>query len=119
MIILEGPDGSGKSTLGFKISEEIGLPIIHSGGPPKSEEELTLRVIYSQDNSLLDRHPYLSEIIYGTLNGRTPMITFDKTWLWLSNNKPLIIYCSPGLDYLLKNLDKLKTKAHKSAEHLQ
>jgi len=32
-IILEGPNGAGKSTLAKRLSEELGLEIIHAGGP--------------------------------------------------------------------------------------
>lgn len=69
IIIIEGPDGAGKTTLAEKISRQTKYPIIHQS-QPKSEEEKKrmlgeyIQIIRSNKNAIFDRCWY-SEMAYG------------------------------------------------------
>jgi GTPase SAR1 family protein len=70
IILIEGPDGSGKTTLANKIIEE--LPYFeyrHEGPPPKNEDPLVyyMRELYAcKGNLVIDRFA-LGERVYGPI----------------------------------------------------
>lgn len=76
MIVLEGPDGSGKTTLKDMLLERLDGVEEHErastskGGPvkhPFAWAEADVLSWDSQPFSLYDRHPFISEPIYGTV----------------------------------------------------
>jgi len=79
MIILEGPDNSGKTTLANKISARYNHPVYHAGGPPANKDEAYKRLSDTLNTSLIaefslhDRHILFGETIYGK-NGRSSSI---------------------------------------------
>ena len=72
VIILEGCDGGGKTTLANRLRDELGYCIVKTGPPVVGEDTLTsymaaLLVAHSGgDKTVFDRH-YLGETIYGPL----------------------------------------------------
>ena len=104
MIIVEGPDGCGKSTLIKQLLHRI--PKLefgeHSPGPPKSAEEYLARaakwLIKPQEktrNIILDRFLF-SEQVYGPVLRGKLIITqkeMDILEAKLLEHDPLIIYC--------------------------
>lgn len=119
MIILEGPDLSGKSTIGKKLETLLGMPIYHFGGPPIDGVDLKNRIEYAPKNYIYDRHPAISEQVYGTLKGRQSVIPPTILTQHLIDNDPLIFYCDPGLEYLETKLHCLNTKPHKKEDHVR
>lgn len=118
MIILEGPDLSGKSTIGNRISSICDIPIHHSGGgPPQGLLDILQRVINTSDHVLLDRHPCISEQVYGHIRGITLMSDefMDRI---LTEQQPTIIFCNPTLEYLLEQHQYLKQKNWKDELHI-
>lgn len=126
MIILEGPDNAGKTTLAKSLSLALEIPIHHSGGPPKDKSEILHRqanintLLFNRKVLILDRIPVISDATYGqVLRGSSH---FDDTQqpaevrrnLWLP-----IIYCRPPTSHLL-NLDARleEIKAYKPPEHV-
>lgn len=107
MIIIEGPDGSGKTTLIKQLAGVTQLPIAPRVVSKDAEAQVDL-VDWVEKNlkegfqaTLFDRHRLISEPIYGpTLRAKAePM--FDN-WVWLTNQfnrfyniGPVIIYCLP------------------------
>jgi len=66
MLIIEGPDASGKSTLARWLAP-LGLTIQESEGPPQSEQEIVSRIQrYDRlpRTTLFVRHPCVSNPIY-------------------------------------------------------
>lgn len=119
MIILEGPEGAGKSTLGLKLSTKLNLPLIHTGGPIISKEELHDRLdsleIMRCPDKIFDRLPLISELMYAPLQNREPFISRKSAIEILSYIGPTIYYCR--LSDTDKMLDKMVDgKAHKSPE---
>lgn len=98
MIVLEGMDNSGKSTLCRQISAVLPTWQIQvSEGPPKYAGESTERVaryLNFPRNTIYDRHPCVSQPIYGTLRSHSDPIDPEFIEVFYSM-KPLFIYCDP------------------------
>lgn len=114
--MIEGCDGSGKTHLVNELQNQFRLPI-HSrasdslNGPRPDLFEWAAHDVYSmptQPLSIYDRHPLVSEYIYG------PVIraTIDPRFLGykgiqmskLFAHHALVIHCDPGMDEVSKNL---------------
>lgn len=101
MLIFEGPDNSGKSTIANYISEKIGIPVNHFSGPPEDVEELKERIHFmmaNHDKFIFDRIPLIGEDVYSSLRDNNLLDELEnhniirKEFLALN---PLIIYCRP------------------------
>ena len=72
IIILEGPDGSGKTTLANNLRDRHGYQIVKTGSPQPGESvfhsytNTLLDAVNSNHRTVFDRH-YLGELIYGPL----------------------------------------------------
>jgi len=120
-IIVEGPDGSGKSTLVAKLSRDLNLPIHHPGGPPINRDEFTHRLnFYSQnrDKFIFDRAPHISELIYPKAVGRLGVVGNSMLYHLLESLNPVIIYCRrKSMRDMWESIDHSK-KAHKTPQHM-
>lgn len=112
-IVLEGFDNTGKSTLAAVLSRELTMPIVASEGPPKYPGEIIERVtryLSVQDPRIFDRHPCVSQPIYGLLRGNNqrqgPMKNQIEEFY---RRNPILIYCkrdTPTLEgHVLKDHD--------------
>lgn len=116
MIIVEGPDGGGKSTLVRTLNSELGLPVAEKvvGSDTKP---LTDIVKWTEDNvsqgfqsMIFDRHRLISEPIYSPFRNGEPSAPFlDISWLgdmmWrFYQCKPIIIYALPPLEVVRANV---------------
>ena len=101
IIIIEGPDGSGKTTLAGVLSRQTGFPMVHRT-QPKSEEEKArmmqeyVATIKAGKNAIFDRCWY-SEMVYGPIMRDKSVISYPEMyeleWL-LTKRGALIIYCT-------------------------
>lgn len=115
MIIVEGFDGSGKSTLAGKIGQELGWPVLHPGGPTRSEQEVYDCLIRSltrmRTKCVQDRVTHVSEAVYSML--AYPM----KSAIALNSLREiavceLVIYCRPPTELLLESFRNHRVKEH-------
>lgn len=109
MIILEGPDNAGKSTLGAYLSKELRAPLIHSEKPDPNWTQLeclehSTRQLRPQ-GAILDRIYALSECVYGpicrgasALGDKHPEALLD-----LYHRPYLVVYCRPKMETILRN----------------
>lgn len=124
MIVIEGPDNSGKSTFAAHLSYEFGIPVYHAGGPPASKKEIFGRVNFILENHnkfIFDRIPLISEPVYCILRGGQNLFEGEEAeelYRRLRDINPLVIYCRPPDDIVL-DMSNHKVKAHDSAEHLR
>lgn len=126
MLILEGCDLSGKSTIGKRISELTGrkifAPAEHFKGRPKDLNDINDRFNFinqlDHDEYVLDRHPFISEFIYGTILNRGSLVSAEMLTEFLEMCKPTILFCDPGILHIMTNIEHLKTKPHKEQNHV-
>lgn len=132
MIIIEGPDGAGKSYLVDRFIEQGGFFRYPTQGPAKTRLELLSRILtltfYERDLAwngqqlICDRFSLFSEQVYGPiLRGHCLLTESDIETCnhLLENNayRPIIIYCRPSMKTLRKV--NLKSKPHKSQNHVE
>lgn len=117
MIVVEGPDGAGKTQLINRLSSELGLPISPKVVDSDTRAMVNLKT-WVDDNlakgfqhTLFDRHRLISEPIYGTvMPDRVGESGFwDRRWLTRAMQKfcmirPMVIYCLPPVGEVVKNI---------------
>lgn len=117
MIVVEGPDGGGKTTFIQKLSDRLNLPVAPRV-VSKNTEALTNLKVWTERNVaegfqpiIFDRHRLISEPIYGSLLRREFEPGFDDIqWLYEQFTKfytycsPVVIYCLPPFKTVMKNI---------------
>jgi thymidylate kinase len=108
MIVLEGPDGSGKTTLAEELCREFGLkytraPHLSSETGPTDgdaivewwERQLKLK----KKDKIYDRTFYISEPIYQMAQGKRDLIVdnkrYDAGFFKFTNKVDLLVFCLP------------------------
>lgn len=113
MIIVEGPDGSGKTILIKDVVKRLQLwvgtlsvkepvKIVHSPGPLEEGlfEWAANALLLVKEPVVFDRFPYFSDIVYGpTLRKRTLMTAtgYQQLKTRLQELHPLVVYCRPPM----------------------
>jgi hypothetical protein len=116
VIIVEGPDGGGKSTLVRTLSAQLKLPVSPRvvGSDTRALVDL---VAWTEQNVekgfqrlIFDRHRLISEPIYSPLKNADPASKFldlgwisDMTWRFYQA-KPIVIYALPSLETVVSNV---------------
>jgi Cdc6-like AAA superfamily ATPase len=101
MIIIEGPDGSGKTVLAQRLSKDLGgVSVYHAGAPPVSMEQTYKRVYMSTylctQQIIQDRSALISEPIYGKhLRAEGAHISWNEAKTLIKALEPLVVYCRP------------------------
>lgn len=120
MIVLEGPDNSGKSTLAHRIASRTGHAIQGSEGPPKKGENINDRIrryatMAGERPMLFDRHPVISQPIYSMLAGNPQQVEPELIEQFYRSSST-IIYCEP-LDRGLEG--HIEKPGHDTPDHLE
>ena len=129
MIVVEGPDGSGKSTIARKIARALQLQHMHEGGPPVSDENLRWRLNKHYENfgAILDRTGWVSERVYGPIIRGTTFIPMDELDEWADRFIAAgwrLVYCRRSLKKLVEfataDLQQITaTKDYKDSKHAE
>jgi hypothetical protein len=118
MIVVEGPDGSGKTTLAGRLCEEYDLEyrrppeslLSSTGGPSEGLVEWwrteLRRPNLERKLGVYDRCFWISEPIYSSLSLRAPLCPPDQLWrgiadLWAED--PLLIFCMTDETAMIEN----------------
>lgn len=117
MIIVEGPDGAGKTTLITKLSHILDLPVAPRVVSKDTEAMIDLKAWTEQNvaqgwqATIFDRHRLISEPIYGSLLRVAFQPGFDDfNWLYNMNYmlyhrvQPVVIYCLPPYETVRVNI---------------
>lgn len=109
LFIIEGADGSGKTSLAEMLSKQTGYPIIHRSQPKDEEEKARmfdeyLRLASSNKHAILDRCWY-SEMVYGPVMRGTSVLSYPDMYRLETAAKKhgaIIIYCTDKIETLWK-----------------
>lgn len=97
-IVIEGPDGAGKSTLCNFLSFALGRVIVGGEGPTKGMGELDQRIrrMMHYQNVIFDRHPAVSGNIYQPLKGPDVDRPSEAMTIAFYSVPHLFVYCHPN-----------------------
>lgn len=116
MLIVEGPDGAGKTTLIAGLAEKFDLPIAPRVVSKDAQAMINLKqwvehnVSTAPHPKIFDRHRLISEPIYGPILRHSQEPGFsDPLWMMQQmrafyRSNPLIIYCLPPLPVVMDNV---------------
>lgn len=131
MIILEGPDGAGKTQLAQRMSHELGIPLapkfVKSDGEGSGTNDLFGEayrdVVTMPDKApmIYDRHPLISEYVYGPIvRGVLPPDFVTPTahaTLRLFAEQVHVIWCLPSLQTVYDNVADIDSAEQMEGVH--
>ena len=102
MIIVEGPDNSGKTTLISQLAKDLNRVTIKGIRPQTFWEIKTWCQVIEKFPwpVILDRFPLISEPVYGPIIRGVSLITREEALIELKLLNPIIIYCRPSLSII-------------------
>lgn len=109
-IVIEGCDGTGKTTLCKKLAEKYGWDIVHVTSKDPNDFDFykeTLR----KTNVIFDRH-FIGELIYPEVYNRDPKLDYNDA-LWLKNYVKKTNTC---VLILTTNIDEIKRRLEERGE---
>lgn len=94
-VVLEGPDGGGKSTLAELMSKATGMRVQQGSGPPRAPGEIEGRLTQylAMTGVIFDRHPAVSQPIYAGLRAETMSEEFWSLVDRFYTTHLVIVYC--------------------------
>ena len=95
-IIIEGPDGAGKTTLANQLAEALNLHVMHFSAPLNDNSQFNMyrEVLLSKRNTILDRAWY-SDMVYGPIFRGRPEITKELMWeLERCAEDTIVVFCT-------------------------
>lgn len=117
MIVVEGPDGSGKTTMVERLKSEFALEQIPRAANSDAEytqpldEWVDMVQMRAREGIILDRHQLISHLMYGPTMRRVLYGNFQNVF-WLNHrlelfweSKPIVVLCLPPLDEVKANLE--------------
>jgi energy-coupling factor transporter ATP-binding protein EcfA2 len=125
LIIVEGPDGSGKTTLCRYIAGVTKREYYHTGGPPSTKQgmEENLATLRNKHRThpqglVVDRHPAISDPIYAEVNNRVLLLSKDRLEHAMDELDPIVVFCRiASIREMFMSIDKTN-KPHKPVTHL-
>ena len=101
IIIIEGPDGAGKTTLANLISKQTGYQLLHRTQPKNEEDKKRMmdeyiQVLKAGKNVIMDRAWY-SELVYGPVMRDASVLTYPQMYeleKLAAKNGAIVIYCT-------------------------
>ena len=111
-VIIEGPDGAGKSTLIRRLLEEhpeyqyAPRACSSLGGPLLGADLVAYLVQYgTMGGAIYDRHPVISGAVYDAITRRPPDIAtgpyLRRAFQWITENAR-VIYCRPPMGTIMQ-----------------
>jgi hypothetical protein len=92
MIILEGPNGCGKTALSGSLAKALDMPIVKFPKPlTRANVEMNLYTVVHMDQKvILDRHPMISDLVYSPI-----MFSARSVLPWNPRilERHIVIYC--------------------------
>jgi len=116
LIILEGQDGCGKTTLGKQLAETYNLPMHPSRGPNRTRTEFNSNIVKDAalSSGILDRLTPISDWVYKRAARKTPFHHPEETVKFLTWYPAILVFCQSD-----NPTPSTKPKTHKTAEDLE
>lgn len=122
MIVVEGFDGSGKTTLSQLIAESIGWPVYHTGGPTRDLADvhrcLHRSALRYSEHCIQDRCTHISESVYSMMT-KPDQASIALARLEAVGQAKAVIYCRPHKDVLLQSIRTHAVKTHETQAHVR
>lgn len=127
MLIVEGPDGAGKTTLIEGLKDWLDMPVAPRVVSKDAEAMVDLRQWVDENlaqgfqRTIFDRHRLVSEPVYGPILRRMQEPGFDDlSWLgprmeMFYHLQPVIVYCLPSIQTVYRNV--MGDPDNKAVEH--
>lgn len=119
MIIVEGPDGGGKTELAHRLCDDLVMRYTHSGGPPKTAHDVRTSLMLCharmKQNVVQDRVTHISEIVYAPDDSRRRLA---REALRMVRDAVVVIYCRPTAIVLRDNVKSAVVKEHETLADL-
>lgn len=123
MIVVEGFDASGKSTLAKRIAEMLHWPVLHTGGPTSDEADVIACLMRSrsrwQKKVVQDRVTHISESVYSHLEFPAKAARALEA---IREIPPTVfmVYCKPPPEFLTNALiEEHRQQAWDTNDHLE
>jgi len=104
MIIIEGPDGTGKSTLAARLRDLTLFHIEHYAEPPMTYDDFLRRKYKAcwlmTQKVIQDRCPIISEYVYGSAFGRSLISRKEVDLIFERLDTPIFIYCNKEYEHV-------------------
>lgn len=127
-IIVEGPDGAGKTWLCRDLAHIFKAEIVHTGGRIKDQDDYDRRVqgVFNdfryKPRVIFDRVPPLSELVYGqTKDPEDRVLVGTRDFLRQTCRTPIVVMCHPPrpLPPFEQWAEAQKAKPHKPEHDLR
>lgn len=116
MIVVEGPDGAGKTTLAKYMAEALDLPytrppkelLTSTGGPTEGLVDWWEEQLLDKTPRVFDRTAYISDAIYCAVGDRMPLMGWEsmERGMNLIQTSWITIFCIPDFDVIGSNIEK-------------
>lgn len=122
-IVIEGPDGSGKSALRDRLAADLRRTPIHTGGPTRTRNDVLRRneamMGFAPEKVIFDRVSPISDTVYRQAEGRKILVKPEEQIQFLKRFGAVIIYCCLGSSAeMVEHIDRTP-KAHKPEDYLE
>ena len=122
MIVVEGFDASGKSTLAKKSADRLGWPVLHTGGPTTDEADVIACLHRSkmrwQKKVVQDRITHISESVYSMTEFPAKAARALDAICEIPPTA-FVIYCKPPPEFLMRALrEDHKAKSWDTDDHM-
>jgi len=123
MIVLEGPDGSGKSSLAKVLSDKLDRPIFHPGPKPFDDEALAKDeqtcITKLRQGFICDRITQISHYVYSRVIRKSCVVTdyeLENFVNFAADSGFIFIFCYPT--DMISMVDNQTVEEHDTLEHL-
>ncbi len=115
LILLEGADGTGKTSLASALCAQYGFDYLHFGVPDKHPMDYWFETLVNIKKPTVIDRLHLSEDAYGPVFRGESQLSDRDRWLiegWLWARKCALIVCSTSWDNMQENQERVKGEYH-------